>query len=129
MAASLDLGLDQKDKQTLIQELKNTQEYEHIQNKMRAGVILCAQELMNETPHSQLEQFNKDLPEGDDMELAIVLVNDFLQKKKLNCTSQTLMDELPPEIFDEGKPEATNLASKCEDHGDLLSTVTAGALD
>ena len=126
---AMDLGLDKKDKQTLMNELRETKEYEDIQNKMRAGVILCAQELMNETPHSQLEQFNKDVPNKEDIELALAIVNDYLIKRNLNCTSQTLTDELPQNIFEEGEKQALDLAEKCEKQDNLLSTIVAGATD
>ena len=126
---AMDLGLDVKDKHTLMDELKSTEQYEKIQNKMRAGVILCAQELMNETQLSQLEKFNTDIPDDKDVELAIALINDYLKKKNLTLTSQTLTDELVQSVFENGEKLANDLARKCSPKDNLLSTVTAGAID
>ena len=126
---AMNLGLEAKDKQTLMNELKNSEEYEKIQNKMRAGVILCAQELMNETQHSQLEKFNTDIPEDKDVEMAIALINDYFKSRKLNLTAQTLTDELEQSVFENGEKEAKQLSSKLSVTDNLLSTITAGAID
>ena len=126
---SMELGLDEKDKQILLTKLKQSKEYEDTQNMMRAGVILCAQEMINETEESQLEQFNKDIPDETDIKIALAMVNDYLIKRNLVKTSQVLTDEIPKEVFDSGAEEAEKMAQKLESFGNLLGTIVAGATD
>jgi hypothetical protein len=125
----MDLGLDEKDRQTLLTALSQTKEYEDTQNMMRAGVILCAQEMINEVEQSHLEQFNKDIPDNEDVEIALAMVNDYLIKRNLVKTSQVLTDEIPKEVFNKGNEAAEKMASKLRSYGNLLGTITAGATD
>lgn len=126
---SMDLGLNEKDLQTLSEALKESDKYKDIQNQMRAGVLLCAQELVNETPSSQLEQFNKQPPNDDDILMALACVNNYLKSRGLTKTSQVLMEEYPAKLFADGEKQAKEFTKSYKQYDNLLSTLTAIVTD
>ncbi|EAY14141.1 hypothetical protein TVAG_351890 [Trichomonas vaginalis G3] len=126
---SLDLQLNEKDMQTLTDTMKESDAYKDIQNKTRAGVLLCGQEMLNEVPNSQLEQFNKQPPNDADIEMALAIVNNYLKARGLNKTSTVLSEELPVKIFTDGEKKAKEFSKNFQQYDNLLSTVVAAVTD
>lgn len=103
---SLDLDLPAEAKETLRNAVENDEEYKSMKEQMRAAVLLCTQELMNNAKKSAFEQFHRELPDIDNVETAVALAAQWLEEKGLLHTLSVLRDEVDPEVVEE-EPEKT----------------------
>ena len=103
MSLALDLSPDHLKKlSNLIEQDKS---YKSIQNKMRASVLLCTQELMNNTKDSGFDKFSLNLPDSPHIKLAVAIAADYLKQKNLLHTLSVLKDEVRNDDLKEGEDE------------------------
>ena len=96
---SLDLNLPAEEKEKLRNAVEQDEEYKSMKEQMRAAVLLCTQELMNNAKTSAFEQFHRELPEVENIDTAVSLVAQWLEDKGLIHTLSVLKDEVDPEIL------------------------------
>lgn len=95
---SLDLNLPDEKIEQLTESLKSDSNYLEIQSKMRAAVILCAQELMNNESEesSGFNQFKRSLPDEEAI-TSIAVAMKYLESIELNNCVSVLKEELNSE--------------------------------
>ena len=103
---SLELGLQSEQLQKLRDEVEKDKEFIELKEKMRAAVLLCTQELMNNAKKSAFEQFHRELPQVDNIEEAIGMAAKWLQSKNLVHTLTVLRDEVDPGELEEAMAKA-----------------------
>jgi hypothetical protein len=124
---SLELGLSSEHLEVLRSAIENNSEYKTTQEKMRAAVLLCAQELINSTQPSAFEQFHCDLPDIPNVKLALAAVIEFLRLKGLDHTVSVLLDETKVEEVGEGGEELTNLLEKVPEGPNPIARIIAAS--
>ena len=100
---SLELNLSQEDLATLSKELENDPEYQKVRDKMRAAVLLCTQELMNNETNSAFEKFQRTLPDNPNIPMALAVASNYLKSLGLKHVISVLNDEANPDILQEGE--------------------------
>lgn len=103
---SLELGLASEDLQKLRDAVEEDPQFVELKEKMRAAVLLCTQELMNNAKKSAFEQFHRELPQIDNIEEAIGMAAKWLASKNLTHTLAVLRDEVDPGELEEAMDKA-----------------------
>lgn len=124
----VNFGLNDNDKKVLLKQLESSEQYQKIQNKMRAAVLLCAQELMNETQESAFDQY-KFSTDDEKEKMALALCYSFIKSRNLKITTSIFEDRVSKDIILDGEEMANKIASKAQDRGDLLSTIVGYTTD
>lgn len=106
---SLDLDISPEDRDKLRANFESSSTYKQMQEKMRAAVLLCTQELMNGSKKSRFEQFHRELPPENDIELALAIAADYLKTKGLTNTLSVLTDEIEEQALQEGQKQLEEL--------------------
>ena len=109
---SLELGLTNENLQVLRDAVEKNDTYIELKEKMRAAVLLCTQELMNNTKKSTFEQFHRELPHVDNIEDAIGVAAKWLESKGLVHTLMVLHDEVDPRELEEALQKANTPLEK-----------------
>jgi hypothetical protein len=106
----LDLGLTIEQRVQLRDQIDVDEEYKTTKERMRAAILLCAQELVNGVTTSHFEQFHRGLPQDiPNAAVAIAAAVSFLGSKGLVHTLSVLYDELDPAVIEHGKVDLTEL--------------------
>ncbi|OHS94449.1 hypothetical protein TRFO_11046 [Tritrichomonas foetus] len=121
---SLSLNLPPEDLKKLGDAIESDQSYQTIKNKMRASVLLCTQELMNNTKDSAFDQFELKLPENENIELAVAIAADFLKQKKLFHTLSVLHDEVKAEDLEKGEEQMNALLASASSENALAKLIS-----
>lgn len=103
---SLDLGLPDDKLEFLRGQVEADPQCKELRDKMRAAVLLCTQELINNAKKSSFEQFHRELPQFDNVEQALGLAVKWLEQRGLVHTLSVLRDEVDPEELKEAINQA-----------------------
>lgn len=106
---SLELDISPEDRDKLRTSFESGSTYKQMQEKMRAAVLLCTQELMNGSKKSRFEQFHRELPPENDIELALAIAAEFLKSKGLNNTLSVLNEEIEGQAMQDGQEQLAEL--------------------
>lgn len=123
---TLNLNLPKEDLQKLSDAIEADGEYQTIKNKMRAAVLICTQDLMNNSKASPLQKFNLTLPENPNIRVALAIAADFLKHKQFIHTLSVLQEEVKQEDLESGETEMNQIIHKNPDESalqNLISTV------
>ncbi|KAH0785444.1 hypothetical protein GPJ56_010671 [Histomonas meleagridis] len=100
---SLELGLSQEDLAILSKELEKDPEYQKVRDKMRAAVLLCTQELMNDETNSAFEKFHRTLPDNPNIPMALAAAASYLESLGLKNVISVLNEEVNSDILQQGE--------------------------
>ena len=116
---TLNLNLPKEDLQKLSDAIEADSEYQTIKNKMRAAVLICTQDLMNNSKASPLQKFNLALPENQNIRAAIAVAADYLRHKQFIHTLSVLQEEVKQEDLESGENEINQVVQKNPDESIL----------
>ncbi|KAK8889350.1 hypothetical protein M9Y10_034096 [Tritrichomonas musculus] len=121
---SLNLNLPKEDLQKLSDAIEKDGAYETIKNKMRAAVLICTQDLMNNSKASALQKFNLTLPENQNIRAALAAAADFLKQKQFIHTLSVLQEEVKQEDLEAGENELDQIIHKNPDENALQTLIS-----
>lgn len=121
---SLELGYNQDDLEKIRKQVEETEEYDHLNQKNRAAVLIAVQELSNPPEQSALDQFKINLSENSDVLTAIAFAKAYLNEKGFNKTLSVLSEEIHPEDLEKGERQMNSIMnekySNCNSHSEVL---------
>lgn len=123
---NLSLELPPNDLKKLSDAITTDANFQTIQNKMRAAVLVCTQDLMNGAQSTALDKFNLTLPDDNNIDIALAAALDFLKQKGFIHTASVLQEEVQQTIFEEGSKKLEEMfhGEKNENYlNQIVSTV------